>query len=513
MGGMGGMGGGGGMFAVEDDLILGSQKSPAKNSNAKPGQADSGQTTTRLPAIAAKDIERLSVTVQVDQSIDDAWDALFAQRRFAKAEQKPLLDLRIRKTAGELSTERKFTDVISMLHAAVRQGHGRSWMYEAIGLAMLATDAPKADVERVLMSAVDLSPDPNDALEVAIYMSRVGLDSRALKLFRDIAFVNPFRPEPYALGLASAKRTNDAEGIKWATLGILNQAWPEDQSGVEDRALRIAMATVARLQEEGKAEEAAAFDAAITKARQRDVTVQVRWTGDADVDLMVEEPGGTVCSLQNPRTVAGGVMLGDAYSSGQQTEGYTETYVCPKGFNGSYRMLVHRVWGDVTAGKVTVDIHTANPDRPNIHAQVKLEKKDALVLFEVKQGRRTEMLAQHQLLDLNPKAAADDRALVSRQLNRYEDSLASRDFVRDRAHQRGFFGGRPVGFRPNITTLPQGSQLLPGTTAIVSADRRYVRASPQPFFSFIGEVNTFDFGGGVNNGLPDDDDDDNNNNN
>ena len=49
-------------------------------------------------------------------------------------------------------------------------------------------------------------------------------------------------------------------------------------------------------------------------------------------------------------------MLGDAYSNGKSSEGYTETYVCPKGFSGKYRMLVHRVWGNVTAGKVTVDI-------------------------------------------------------------------------------------------------------------------------------------------------------------
>ena len=38
-----------------------------------------------------------------------------------------------------------------------------------------------------------------------------------------LACANPFRPEPYALGLASAKRLEDVDGIKWATLGILGQ--------------------------------------------------------------------------------------------------------------------------------------------------------------------------------------------------------------------------------------------------------------------------------------------------
>jgi hypothetical protein len=175
-------------------------------------------------------------------------------------------------------------------------------------------------------------------------------------------------------------------------------------------------------------------------------------------------------------------------------------------------MLVHRVWGDVTAGKVTVDIHTRNPDRPHIHRQIELSDKDAVVVFDVANGRRSEHVAQRQLANLEPKQLAADRAMLNRQLNRYEDSLAKRDFVRSRAQQRGWAGGRPMGFRPVITTLPQGTQLMPGTYAVVSADRRYVRITPQPMFSFIGEVNTFDFGGGDPGQLPDDDDDNQGNN-
>ena len=90
--------------------------------------------------------------------------------------------------------------------------------------------------------------------------------------------------------------------------------------------------------------------------------------------------------------------------------------------------------------------------------------------------------------------------MLSRQLNRYEDSLASRDFNRDRAYQRGWRGGGPVGFQPQITQLPAGAGLSgAGALAVVSADRRYVRVSPIPFFSQIGEVNTFNFGGGATN--------------
>ncbi len=103
----------------------------------------------------------------------------------------------------------------------------------------------------------------------------------------------------------------------------------------------------------------------------------------------------------------------------------------------------------------------------------------------------------------------EDRAALSRQLNRYEDSLAQRDYRSARAEQRGWSGGGPVGFQPQITTLPQGAMLMGiGSLAVVSADRRYVRTSPMPFFSQIGDVTTFDFGGGGGDNLPDDDDDD-----
>ncbi len=62
------------------------------------------------------------------------------------------------------------------------------------------------------------------------------------------------------MGLACAKRLDDTDGIRWATLGILGQAWPEDQSGIEDRALRLAKATVERLRKDNRGDEADAFE-------------------------------------------------------------------------------------------------------------------------------------------------------------------------------------------------------------------------------------------------------------
>ncbi|HQU45300.1 MAG TPA: hypothetical protein PK867_20965, partial [Pirellulales bacterium] len=48
-----------------------------------------------------------------------------------------------------------------------------------------------------------------------------------------------------------------------------------------------------------------------------------------------------------------------------------------------------------------------------------------------------------------------------------------------------------AGYMPVIISLPSGASMF--TSAVISADRRYVRVTPLPFFSAVGEVNTFNF--------------------
>jgi hypothetical protein len=51
-----------------------------------------------------------------------------------------------------------------------------------------------------------------------------------------------------------------------------------------------------------------------------------------------------------------------------------------------------------------------------------------------------------------------------------------------------------VGYQPVIITLPEGANLI--ITAVISADRRYVRITPMPIFSGIGQVHTFNTANG-----------------
>ena len=122
------------------------------------------------------------------------------------------------------------------------------------------------------------------------------------------------RPEAYVQGLYLAQQINDLEGIQWSTVGILQQGWPHEHAEIPKLAKRVADATIEQLKAQHLTNEAKlpGSKRRLDNAQIRDCVVVVSWTGDADIDLLVEEPSGSVCSFRSPRTTGGGVMLGDA---------------------------------------------------------------------------------------------------------------------------------------------------------------------------------------------------------
>ena len=541
-GGMGGMGGGGGFFdvvdeparighapkgfqawAVDEDLRLGAPRAkkeedlkiggekPAAPAVIRPNQPAEGPAVVK-PAPAK--IEKIVLEKIPGQTTRAAWEAHFAKHPKTSPES-------VREAVREMMKDEKnpnrFKDVVECLEATLLAGHPQPWMYEAMALALQAQDAPADQIERTVMSAVDFSPDVESLMFAAAYLERIGLQDgkyielqrRALKLFREAAQANPIRPEPYMRGLEIAKRINDEEGIRWACLGVLRQAWSRKQRDIEQQAFRTAAVTLAGMSNGGKSEDARKFESDLDLALARDVVVKVTWTGDADIDLLVEEPSGTVCSMRNDRTTAGGVLVDDAFAKPTaNVEGTSETYICPEAFNGTYRVLLRRIWGRPSAGRVSVDVYTGyrTKHEVKIHKEIPLGDKDALVLFDVTQGRRKESLIDSQIANAADAQLAVGRAILSQQLNALSDaSTAYRDFAADRqqAGRDGRIGPRirgPVGYRPVITTLPEGANMT--ATAVISADRRYVRITAVPLFSQVGDVVVFSLQSGVVQVMP-----------
>ena len=162
-------------------------------------------------------------------------------------------------------SQRKFDDVIAIIDAALRHRQGQQWMYEALALALDAAGRPKADIERAVMSAVDFVDNTSDLMYIGAYLSQLGLDRRALQVYRQAAALEPIRPEPYMLGLRAARAIDDLEGLKWASLGILGQAWPAQQANVWQAGLGVANEVLDRLRAEKRTKEAEQFLAAPTR--------------------------------------------------------------------------------------------------------------------------------------------------------------------------------------------------------------------------------------------------------
>ncbi len=469
-GGLGG-GGGGGFFNVADDL-----------------EADeAGQ-----PSDAAAD---QSSDVKVN------WQA-----RFAKETIDPAV---VRRQVRQLMKSKQTSQAIDLIQAALQHGQAQPWMYESLGIAMELDGRPKREIERVIMSACDFSDSADELMLIANYLAHIGIDSRAVEVYQQVVKVSPLHHEAYALGLRAAQRAEDLDGIRWATVGVLSNDLPKQQQAVTDTARRVAKSVLDELKAAGDTTAHDEYYRQLEKALARDVIIRATWSGDADVDLIVEEPGGTVCSLHEPRTSGGGVSLGDDYSSYNKdsSKGHTEQYSCAKGFPGTYRVRVRKVWGDVVADKVTIEVCKNFGSKNQQYEKQRIsipDDSDAMVIFELDQSRREKPLEVEKLEVAVKRQDAISQAVLAQQLAGLSDPRivppVGRDRrgtnLRDRLALAGVRGA--VGFQPIIQTLPEGTQLQ--VTGVVSPDRRYVRIQASPSFTGIGNVETFTFAGAPTGG-------------
>lgn len=500
--GMGGMGMGmGGMWNVPNNNG-GFQAFDVKDDLSKSPTGEPRQAPKTSPVLTTAD-QVIAGSVSASQSVEELWNACFAQGVV------PAKD--VREAVRRLVAAQKFEHVTAVIQAALRHNQPQPWMYEGLALALEAQGGSQEEIERALMSAADFATDPMDFLVLGIQLERHGLDQRALTMYRQVAGLMPEWPEPYVAGLRLAQKLNDVEAIQWATVGILSQVFPEKHQDVWLNALRVSKALLDDLKAQNRTEEAKRYEAALDEAVARDCVIEVSWLGEADLDLIVEEPGGTLCSLRNPRTSSGGILMGDGSSGAGRSgsDGYTEYYVCPRGFSGTYRAVVRRVWGNVVGGKVKVTVYThlLTGKAQTLTKTISLQGDEAYIQFELADGRRKAPLAEQQLavavtghLELRNRILAQqlggDAGNVAQVSS---DSMAS--FLQSRT-TGGTGGSTPilpfipvangaVGYAPEITVIPEGSMLTAAAT--ISADRRYVRVNPYPTFQGIGEVNIFNF--------------------
>jgi hypothetical protein len=465
-------------------------------------------------------------------------------REYFSKQQPPspaIADLALR-----LTTQKKYEQAIAVLEGALLNGQVEPWMYDVLALAMQLAGRPKSEVERALLSRIDFSAtDLPSTLFSAAYLSRFGAKGQALKLYRQAAEIEPTRPEAYVLGLRLARELKDYEAIGWTAPGVLRTAWTKDHEDLHREAEDAALDAQRALKSIGRQSQAEALRAAMSQARTRDLFVRLQWAGDGDLDLSVEEPLGTICSVIDPQSRGGGVHMHDGY--GPDPNNCYEQYVCAFGSPGVYVVRVRRVDGSIVGKRAQLNV-VLNQGGPNESSQtfvLKLDKDLAAVRIPVPNGRRRQLAPERQTTEghtalLNkliefvanspsprsirwsalpsafapgvaiPRARRSSRVVAagaaSGNLVGGQGGTGSQTIGQFGVGGVGAGGGVPfvtggtavgnglaVGFEPQITIVPEGSMMT--AAAVVSADLRYVRLAVVPSFSTLSEVFTFTFVG------------------
>ncbi|QDT42010.1 hypothetical protein Pan241w_20910 [Gimesia alba] len=396
----------------------------------------------------------------------------------------------------------KHEHVIAAINAALIHNQSQPWMYDVLALSMEIVGRPKQEIQRVLLSRIDFSAtDVPSMVYSAAYLSRFNADEQALKLYQQASKLQPARPEPYIMGLRLAEKLQDAEAILWAATGILTHVWVKDHQALHEKALNALADLEQSFNKAGRKAEAARVDAARKQALERDLKLELTWNGDGDLDLIVEEPQGTVCSFEAPLTAGGGVLLKDGY--GPKQENCKEEYVCAYGFPGTYVVRVRYVSGNIVGQRARLKVTRYRGSKhPMVQSRiVPLAKDDQLIRIDLSKGRRSEKSEVVKPAQNTQKTSQLRNRMQLRQPLSNGSRSALKGFRVSR--QAGISTGRQTPFvtgvqnvggvanQPVISVIPEGISL--SGSAVVSPDRRYVRLSLSPQFTNVTEIFTFSF--------------------
>jgi hypothetical protein len=414
----------------------------------------------------------------------EIWNDYFSKR---KPEPKAVAQLLLR-----LHERKQYEHVIAAIEAALLNGQSQPWMYDVLALSMQIAGRPRQEVERALLSRIDFTADDVPSmLYSAAYLKRFGAEKQALVMYRQASSLAPTQPEPYVLALKLAGRLKDFDAVGWAAAGILTYAWGKNHAQLHQQAEDAVAEARQELIKTGDNEKAKMLEALLGEAKKRDVVLKLSWAGPGDLDLLVDEPPGSVCSYDNPQTVGGGVLVHDGY--GPAADNCYEEYICAFAIPGAYRIRVHHVLGDIVGqrAQLSITLYRGTPHETTRVVSVPVAQNDQVVRLVVKRGRRT---------DLATPAPKEEPTVKRRPAGlREKVGLASRPFVLGQIAGPGGAQALPqfgaVGYTPVIDIVSEG--VTSSAMAIVSADRRFVRLNMSPQFSALADVFTFSF---VNSG-------------
>ncbi|QDT17228.1 hypothetical protein [Alienimonas californiensis] len=401
------------------------------------------------------------------------------------------IDRKFSRQIRQLSRAGENETVIRLLRERIDAGEARPWMFEVLGLTLQLTGADEEEVaDAVLGGFSPEAADPPALLAAATYMHQLGLDRRAVELCQQASEAAPDAAKPYGMALEMVAPDQRPLDAIWAAAGVLRTAWGTRAEPARERAELIAVSALRELRRRGDAAALASANAQLADAQRADLIVRVRWSGDADVDLTVTEPPGTVTGPTVRRSAAGGVLVRDGFGPDRATA--VEEYRAPVAFSGVYLLDLGLTTGEPVGQRVRVEVvrHFGSPSESVEEFTVPLKAVHTPALITLRGGRRVSLTSVDA--DAPPPRA---RRLRLADLTDQGAGVAS---------GRGFgpppgvnnqitAGGGSVGYQPNVQLISEG--IASSATAVVSADRRYVRLSLAPQFTNVIDVFNFTFAG------------------
>ncbi len=256
--------------------------------------------------------------------------------------------------ADFLASQGKWDHVSEFLKADLRQGIVvRPWVYKSLAIALRESQGSADEIERAEMSSAELEPmDAQGFLDASRAMAADKRYDRALAFCKQAAALEPNTPYAYNEALLYAESAQDVPDMEWAAGHLLSQDWPVGNKQLQGDAMQKAETLAHTLESENRKGDGQKLMDSVTGHRQRDLVIKLTWQGEADLDLKVKEPTGSVCWVLNPQTVGGGTLTGDA-----QSDPNSETYQAAEAFNGDYEVTVDRVWGRPLSGRAQLDDH------------------------------------------------------------------------------------------------------------------------------------------------------------
>jgi tetratricopeptide (TPR) repeat protein len=329
-----------------------------------------------------------------------------AERMWKAAIDKGLLDPgTVIACADFLAEAKEFKTAAELLKASLRSGiTPERWYQEALGIALEESQGSPEEIERAYLSAIDLEPkNPQTYLQAARSLAQMGDPDGAVRLCKVAAKLEPNVPDAYANALVyadSPKATASYDVAAFAAGGLLARDWPADGGDLHAQARQHLLDAVRKLDAANKKAEAEKAATLLAEENRRDLVIELSWQGkNSDVDLRVTEPAGTVCSSVAPMTTGGGALKDHVYDAKEDV--YTEVYSAAKAFNGTYKVKVDYIGGDVQGDKVQVKVtrNKGTPDERVEYFTLNLkEQTDVEIKFDG--GRRTDLAVLPSPVDL-----------------------------------------------------------------------------------------------------------------